>query len=1337
MIVTKVGNDIVRFYSSNGGVTWISPATLMSGNAMRGPWVVRSARTDKAYAVFAKKTAGEHYDIYASFSEHFGNDWSTAVRIVQDATYFSDGVVCAVDNSTDSLAGRVYVIWIDEDMNGHYGPKVAYFNVQGGSGDSIYVPPQSYPYAALDTLGDRYVDSVYLWPPTVTVDGAGTVYVAHYFGSSGVSGFKISLSKDGGDSWSQVDSNATLNGYPPNNDSANVLFRHAFSLTASHSDSTVFLAQESAGMINAETTMNIADTDASFTWFDNVTTNDSNWVSRAPAMAAYDTKHQFVAFYGRATILGLPHDTITGVYLGFSADSGQSWKTVRVDTCYMLLSSFVDIVGPSIGLTVFDSLTAGIAYKKENDSLYFARVNLDTVRFRAEFNGSYAFGVYYAPKRDTSHWDSVPSQQSRELCRGVDYYGKPDAKRHNNYSSSNFTFFKWNKSGASPDLNFVHSFTPNGSFNQVQEVNYTYIDSLVDSVNLEGAPTRDSLQWKFGTAGGFVMKNSPLAIDTAYRNTFSNNVTYSFQAKNKVINWLSPSVPWDTSWFEAWSLNDVSSHVDTLAWSNFKIVGKTHLSPLYKTHLKSASAAALDQNGGRKVAWNRDSSIFHIIYESRGNVYFASSADSQFCEFRKEMRLNKNYTFGQAFNPTVAYFTPHPNPFQMAIDTDHVVLAAWEEVTGSIHRIKLRTRKSDTWNNDTTVSAWNFTGNYPGAPSICAAEDSGMAYNNVRGALVWNQGDSLWFAAIDNNLHVTSCGWLATGAAFSRGEFATIEPGRQRGDTADFIIAFQKHGSADNGADGGVFYQPALVSSNGRHAQSMEQVRRNVRYPDSSTVSTVTHPSIVITRDSTVIVAMDESRTQTWWYSGHSAMQLVNMFTHDTVTIPAVPGGRERHSFFGINVRAKKQSATNWGSGLILLRPGLADTSAWAPSLSIFDSMPDYFYVTFYGKAFSTHQDSLYKFQPQFRHTGFAYPRVSDVFEATCGDGSTRLTAAAGYSARTPQQPYSQEASMAQKVVLSSSRPVTGDYPRTLKRASRFSCGEPDNMISRNPKDYDELTALCSSAATSFVVGEFTIMDSAGTPHALAMNPPVLDAPCATMADIHALNGTVYFHPTDDSMNVIFYRIAGSTDSVGVVSTFSGDTSVRYTIELVDSVTDSTIQSLDLHAFAAGSVSTMSGYDTICVRGMRSLGKTLFIRTRIDTTGAWTGGELGYNRILLDGKLSAIMDSGAGMGKQVVDRGRAGTVPVFPNEIDLVVGPNPFSTSTHIFYTVPIEDADQITEILVFGMNGQDVSSLVHDVKTAGRHEVDFDGTRLPTGNYVLAVHLKYHMQSKLIGVVR
>jgi hypothetical protein len=70
-------------------------------------------------------------------------------------------------------------------------------------------------------------------------------------------------------------------------------------------------------------------------------------------------------------------------------------------------------------------------------------------------------------------------------------------------------------------------------------------------------------------------------------------------------------------------------------------------------------------------------------------------------------------------------------------------------------------------------------------------------------------------------------------------------------------------------------------------------------------------------------------------------------------------------------------------------------------------------------------------------------------------------------------------------------------------------------------------------------------------------------------------------------------------------------------------------------------------------------------------------------------------------------------------------------------YSVPEEDAGQFLEVKVYDMLAREVATLDASPRPAGRYTVRFDGSRLPAGSYIAAVHLQNHMQSELIELTK
>ena len=59
--------------------------------------------------------------------------------------------------------------------------------------------------------------------------------------------------------------------------------------------------------------------------------------------------------------------------------------------------------------------------------------------------------------------------------------------------------------------------------------------------------------------------------------------------------------------------------------------------------------------------------------------------------------------------------------------------------------------------------------------------------------------------------------------------------------------------------------------------------------------------------------------------------------------------------------------------------------------------------------------------------------------------------------------------------------------------------------------------------------------------------------------------------------------------------------------------------------------------------------------------------------------------------------------------------PNPFTPTTKIEYAIP---KDNFVNIKIYNLLGKEIMSLVDDLKKAGRYEISFDGSNLPSGVY-------------------
>jgi hypothetical protein len=64
--------------------------------------------------------------------------------------------------------------------------------------------------------------------------------------------------------------------------------------------------------------------------------------------------------------------------------------------------------------------------------------------------------------------------------------------------------------------------------------------------------------------------------------------------------------------------------------------------------------------------------------------------------------------------------------------------------------------------------------------------------------------------------------------------------------------------------------------------------------------------------------------------------------------------------------------------------------------------------------------------------------------------------------------------------------------------------------------------------------------------------------------------------------------------------------------------------------------------------------------------------------------------------------------------------PNPFNPTTKIKYSIP---ESGLVVIKIYDMLGKEIAVLVNDKKSAGQHEVTFDGSSLPSGIYFYSIN--------------
>lgn len=86
--------------------------------------------------------------------------------------------------------------------------------------------------------------------------------------------------------------------------------------------------------------------------------------------------------------------------------------------------------------------------------------------------------------------------------------------------------------------------------------------------------------------------------------------------------------------------------------------------------------------------------------------------------------------------------------------------------------------------------------------------------------------------------------------------------------------------------------------------------------------------------------------------------------------------------------------------------------------------------------------------------------------------------------------------------------------------------------------------------------------------------------------------------------------------------------------------------------------------------------------------------------------------------------------------------PNPFNPVTTISYTIPnVVDAKSAsvtnTKLIVYNVLGQQVQTLVNEIKPAGNYQVQFDGSNLPSGIYFYTLSYGEFLQTRKLVLLK
>jgi hypothetical protein len=1049
----------------------------------------------------------------------------------------------------------------------------------------------------------------------------------------------------------------------------------------------------------------------------------------------------YVAWLNQTTMGGI----LSGLYLAYSLDTGATWRYDTLSAFSISALQTQDTIGFQISVCPFANHQIALAFSGASDSLHVAVVRWGTA-LQNDFEGATGFVQTLLLASDSTIFKTTAHPANVfSLVPDTEYIARPDSLFHRRtaFGGRSFKFRHWNESAPLYrfDSSFSHHFAGPGLSYDLEEANYKRIDSVRLFKNFEGTTT-DSLWWG---GGAFVTPSnrvpSGFVLDTALHFDPAFQWVYSFRCEPAKGSSQSPflNTYW---WFEAWSKNGAIEGIDDTILRNQHIDSSpTVVTALMKGHLRSADDSdALSSNGGRKACVsNRSNDGKHsIVYESRGNVYFASSETAEFCEFVREKRLN--FRYGAAHHPAIASYSNYSEELYVVWD-EELQLSA----DTAMHYVLFRARHANgMWQGEDTsvshepsvivVDSFIVAKNWidKATPSVCSVRTAdGITRDNVlHGAIVWHRDSTVWITAIvpfagrpvvspiHYCLDTGHCGLYVTVEAGLRGIIRMADSLHD----ADFVVSWQDSTMANNGKSGGLKWRCLLYRASGWTTLTPTNVVMSnfilPRDSDNTPWGIPQHPSICVQPRG----ASQQSALVSYVLDEKSSM----------CAMPRLPRFWQVKRRSGMYVRIKDSINGSWGLFRIVVK--YSDRPmVFAPSIAVYKNLPSRYRLAWWRSDPSlpgTLSETV-----QFGEWAFTDTTIGASGRDYYPDlDSVRVTN--GENAKTPHIQYGEKADSSCHGILCSKRSTS--MPRTIRRAN-VNCESPDNRTVVRLHGYDELTAYTGAAFARVSVGEFKIIDSSGSEQSVPLMQEMMLKPAATPDQILRINGTCYFTLPSNAKHLTYFHVASMADSTNVTE-FDAGKSVVFTTMILDSATDIPIMPLSQSFFQDGAVIATCKFDTVLIGMLAALHKTLYIATYVDTgMGGLSDLSLQYSRVYSEDKLSDVLSENSGLGKEDLhSAGRLGMVPEGANPLELTVYPNPGRNVTTAAWRIPVEDADDVSDLIIFNMMAQTVLHPMHeDYAISGKHEVVIDASALPTGRYIVAVHTKSHQQSKMLILTR
>jgi hypothetical protein len=224
----------------------------------------------------------------------------------------------------------------------------------------------------------------------------------------------------------------------------------------------------------------------------------------------------------------------------------------------------------------------------------------------------------------------------------------------------------------------------------------------------------------------------------------------------------------------------------------------------------------------------------------------------------------------------------------------------------------------------------------------------------------------------------------------------------------------------------------------------------------------------------------------------------------------------------------------------------------------------------------------------------------------------------------------------------------------------------------------------------------------------------------------------------NDTVRIAAFVAPMVTDTVAVFSALAPTGMLMFKAEVRDSITGAPVATVAQTSvtsnppYIVGNV----GLETTRIVGQR--GRVCYLRITVDTVGAPSSisfiplQEISGDR--LSDVLTPLADS---LGKRNVAYSPRAAATVGVNPIEETMAPNPAVDRATVYFTVPVEDAQDVTQVRVCDVFGNDVTRCLASVLPAGPKAIVYDVGKLPSGSYFVTVEMRNHKQSRMLMVKR